>query len=60
MGAHRAHIPGEGLRSPLFAGFPLTRIAQARSDPPPGRGEGRRGNAFDSTISKSALDARNA
>jgi hypothetical protein len=59
MGAHRAHIPGEGLRSLLLAGFPLTRIVQARSDlSPPGRGEGRRPNAFDSTTSKSALADR--
>ena len=42
MGALRAHIPGEGLRSLLYGGFPLTRIAQARSDlSPPRRGDRR-------------------
>ena len=41
MGALCAAIPGEGGRNSLVGtGFPLTRIAQARSDlSPPGRGD---------------------
>jgi hypothetical protein len=50
-------IPGEGLRSLLSGRFPLTRIAQARSDlSPSGRGEGRHGDVFDSIISETALE----
>ncbi len=40
MCARCAPIPGEGAAEPIVRRFPLTRIAQARSDlSPPGRGE---------------------
>ena len=38
MGAHRAHIPGEGLRSLLLAGFPSPG-SRKRDPTSPLRGE---------------------
>ncbi len=61
MRARSVHMPGAGAAEPIVRPFPLIRIAQARSDlSPSGRGEGRRGNVFDSAISKIRVRDRNS